>query len=86
MAKMSPPRMKRPWREIAEEMRYEENPGKMLELAIELNNTMLEDEREREKARMERNPSHKRRSMCLARASSSGIVREGHDPTQLLSY
>lgn len=86
MAEMNAPRMKRPWREIAEEMRYEENPGKMLELAVELNNTMLEDEREREKTRMQRNPTHTRKSMCLAKASSSGIVREGYNPAQLLSY
>ena len=50
------PNKPRPWREIAEEMRCEENPEKMLELAIELNNTMLEDEKQREKERRERNP------------------------------
>lgn len=46
----------RPWRDIAAELRIEEDPEKILTLATELNDAMVEEERLRVQDRMERNP------------------------------
>lgn len=49
----------RTWREIVEELRIEEDQERILELATELNDLMVEEERQKVKERIERNPPAK---------------------------
>lgn len=49
------PQKERTWREIAEELRTEEDQERMLELVKELNDLMVEEERQKVKKRIERN-------------------------------
>lgn len=46
----------RRWREIAEELRTEEDQERILELVTELNDLMVEEERQKAKEPIERNP------------------------------
>lgn len=46
----------RRWREIAEELRTEEDQERILELVTELNDLMVEEERQKAKEPTERNP------------------------------